>query len=1637
MVLPLVGRPEQRCLPGWPLSLGIEAQNAGCGTLLSLLAPPERPIMPHSASRIIDLPAGSPLLGEALGQLVFSGVDGEDANQYPEAVRVAIGEEAARLLGQRDPAAAKISVSPALAGNGTRIDVINDDMPFLLDSTLAELGERGYGLNLVAHPILAVERQASGQLIRVLGTASGRELAPVQRESYLHIELTNRLDETERASLAEALERIYRDIRAAVADWLPMRGRLAEIATRYRAYPPMLPADEIAEAVQFLDWLLADNFTFLGMREYRFEAPDMSSDPIPGDGLGILRDPDVKVLRRGQQMVVMTPEIRTFLKEPTPLFVQKANVKSRIHRRVYLDYVGVKILNTRGELEGELRVIGLFTSSAYNNAARSVPYLRHKVARVVERAGFDPASHSGKALLNVLENYPRDELFQVDIETLFRFSMDVLALTERPRLRALARVDRFDRFVSVMVYVPKDRYDTQVRLRIGDYLAEVYAGRVSAAYPAYPEGPLARTHYIIGRSDTPTPAIDREALEAGILAIVRTWADGLKDVLAEASPEKSQNWFGRYGGAFNAAYREAFSPAEAIADIAVMERLSADRAFAFDITRRAGDADVRASLKVFSHGKPVTLSQRVPILENLGFTVISERSYAIKPAREAGETVWLHDMTLERAKGGSIDLKALAGPLEQALEAIFAGRLEADRFNVLITEAGLSPREADILRAYSRYLRQIGVPYGQVYLADALARYPSATRGLMRTFDTKFNPDLPKKAGDRSHILAAIKEALLAEIDTITSLDDDRILRRMLNLIEATQRTNVYQQQADGALRPTIAFKFLCAAVEALPLPKPLYEIFVSSPDVEGLHLRFGQVARGGLRWSDRPMDFRTEILGLVKAQQVKNTVIVPVGAKGGFVPKLLPPSTDRDAWFAEGTRAYKIFIHALLDLTDTIREGRLVPPEQTLRYDGDDPYLVVAADKGTATFSDTANAISVERGHWLGDAFASGGSAGYDHKKMAITARGGWEAVKRHFREMDIDIQTMPFTVAGVGDMSGDVFGNGMLLSPAIRLVAAFDHRDIFIDPSPDPVTSFAERKRLFEKARSSWQDYDRGLISTGGGVFSRSAKKIPLSAEIRALLDLDAEEATPQMVMTAILKARVDLLWFGGIGTYVRGGAETDADVGDRANDAIRIAGADVRARVIGEGANLGMTQRGRIEAGMAGVRLNTDAIDNSAGVNSSDVEVNLKIALAIPEADGRLNRVDRNTLLAEMTDEVAGLVLRNNYLQSLALSLAERQGAALNAEMIDLMRALEAEGRLDRAVEFLPSNREVQERTSRGRGLTRAELAVLLAYAKLSLYDQLLASDVPDDPYLGFELRRYFPKAVQKRYPEAIEQHRLRREIVATQLTNAIINRCGPGIIVRLQGRTGRSVADIVRSYALARDVFAILDLNNGVDALDNRVNGQRQLELYATAADDAASRMLWFLRNVDFSPGLAALVARFGAAVKEAEAETRDLFAPEARGLRDQKLAALTEDRIPAPLAERFVDFPALALALDGALVSESTKKPVLDAIRTLFALGDQFDLAELQEKASALQPSDPFERLALDRASAASEEALRRIAIEVMKSDKGGSQAVADWAKARGGRVQHALRTIADLKAGSLNQAKLTVLGGLLSDLARG
>lgn len=1563
----------------------------------------------------------------------------EDLLRYDGRDIAALGEAAWGFFAERTPGQPKLRIAtPTGASELLRhtsvIEIVNDDMPFLLDSVMGELAERGVEPRLVVHPVFAVIRDPSGRLTGFQGL--GAPVRGASRESFIHIHLDRIAEEAQRAELIAALDTVLADVRLGVQDWRVMTARVGEVAAELKVNPPPLPKEEIEEAVAFLEWLAGDNFTFLGARDYVLDKDD-ALVPMPETGLGLLRSPDRRVLRTGTQLVQVTPELRAFMMEPKLLIVTKSAVRSKVHRRTHMDYIGIKRFDADGKLTGEFRIVGLFTSTAYTRSARTIPYLRHKVDAVIRRAGFDPDGHSGKALANVLDTYSRDELFQVDEDTLYQFAMLILQLEERPRVRVLSRYDRFDRFVSVYVFVPRDRYNSSVRIAIGRYLAEVYQGRMSAYYPFFPEGPLVRVHFIIGRDQGNCPRPDRATLEEAVGNIIRTWTDGLADALAVVhDPGRARELFQRYRNAFSEGYRASYSPLIAVDDIKVIAGLSAARPLSADFHRRTETFDGGTGLKVWSFGRPIPLSERVPVLENMGFRVVDEQTHHIKLDADNRPDVWLHDMVLERVGNGDVDLLDAKQRLEACFLVVMTGGAENDGYNALVLAAELAWRDVALIRAISRFLRQIRVPYSQDYMWTTLVLHAPVAAQIVRLFHVRFDPRLASmpdaRAARQEEIAAGIEQALAA----IQSLDEDRILRHFVNAVQAALRTNYYQIDAEGRPKAQIAIKFASRKLEGLPLPKPLYEIFVYSPRVEGVHLRFGKVARGGIRWSDRPQDFRTEVLGLVKAQQVKNAVIVPVGAKGGFVPKQMPKGGTREQVQAEGVAAYKLFISTLLDVTDNLGDDGVVAPEHVVRHDDDDPYLVVAADKGTATFSDIANGIALERGFWLGDAFASGGSAGYDHKKMGITARGAWESVKRHFREMDVNIGTMPFTCVGVGDMSGDVFGNGLLREMTTRLVAAFDHRDIFIDPDPDPARSFHERKRLFELPRSSWQDYDKSLISAGGGVYSRALKEIVLSPQAQAAIGFGKAKATPQEVMHAILKAPADLLFFGGIGTYVRASAETDDAVGDRANDAIRVTGADLRCKVVGEGANLGMTQRGRIEAALRGVRLNTDAIDNSAGVNTSDIEVNIKIALTRPVHDGRLAPDARNALLAGMTDDVAALVLRNNYQQPLSISLAERQGVGYLGFFSRLMQSLEAKNLLDRAVEYLPDDKEIDERRRRSAALTRPELSVLLAYAKLALKDELLESDVPDDPYLRRELRRYFPAPIAERFPDALSHHRLCREIIATQLANSIINRGGPQFVVRTEDQTGASAASIATAFTAVRESYGMIALNTEIDGLDNKISGGLQLDLYAAVQRLLRDRVVWFLRNVDLTKGLAGVVAHYREGIAAVDAALDGALTDEAMTARDGRVAELVAAGVPADLARRLAGLPALTAAPDIVLVAERTAKNIADVTATYFAAEAYFQLDRITRAAREIRVSDYFDRLALDRALDSIGDAERRMAAAMTSEGAAGAAAVAAWVGMRTADVQRIRAAVHEIANSGLTLSKLTVAASLLGDLVR-
>ncbi len=1559
----------------------------------------------------------------------------EDVLCYAVADLADLAERAFDFLKQRQPGGPKIRCETvALKKSSERkavtvIEIVNDDMPFLVDSVMGELAERRLTVQLVAHPVFGVWRD--GANLAVLGAADASGSA---RESFIHIHLEPIADEVVRADVVRALGEVLGEVRLAVQDWRAMLERANSIVADLKTNPPPLPVDEIAEAVQFLQWLLADNFTFLGVRNYTFDGNTL--EPDSDSALGIMRSPELRVLKHGENLLEYTPEIMEFLKEPRLLIIAKANIHARVHRRVYLDYVGIKRFDASGNLVGEQRIVGLFTSTAYTRTAHSIPYLRRKVAGVEARAGFVANSHSGKALTNVLEHFPRDELFQIDDDTLYRFALAILQLDERPRVRVLARRDRFDRFVSVLVFVPRERYDSHIRARIGDYLCGAFAGRVSAYYPFFPEGPLVRVHFIIGRSGGATPVIDSAALEREVAAIVRSWTDALNDALVLVNPaERARALFGRYRDSFSHAFQDSYAPSVAASDIHVIEALSEDRLLGVDFHHRMHEQQRTVGLKIWSLARPLPLSERVPVLENMGFKVVDERTYHIEPKGEGGRTIWFHDMLLERRDGAAIELDAGKARLEAAFLMVMRGLAENDGYNALTLAGGLGWRDVALIRALSRYLRQIRVPYSQDYMWATLVKHYVVVVDIVELYYARFDPR-PGAAEERAAKQKTIIEGIEKELQNVQSLDEDRILRHFVNVVQSAIRTNFFQTDAEGQPKAMITVKFKSGEIADLPLPRPLYEIFVYSPRVEGVHLRFGKVARGGIRWSDRPQDFRTEVLGLVKAQQVKNAVIVPVGAKGGFVPKHMPMGMPRDQVQAEGIATYKLFISTLLDITDNIHpDGTIVPPECVVRHEGDDPYLVVAADKGTATFSDIANALSIEHDYWLGDAFASGGSAGYDHKAMGITARGAWESVKRHFREMDVNIRETPFTCIGVGDMSGDVFGNGMLREQTTKLLAAFDHRDIFIDPDPDPVKAFAERQRLFDLPRSSWQDYDRSLISQGGGVYPRASKEIRLSAAVQKLFGV-GEAVTPQELMKAILKAPVDLLFFGGIGTYVRSSHESDEAAGDRANDAVRVTGAELRCKVIGEGANLGMTQRGRVEAALAGIRLNTDAIDNSAGVNTSDVEVNIKVALSRPLRAGSLTIEARNALLAEMTDEVARLVLRNNYQQTLALSVAQRRGLEDLGFQQRLMQMLEMRGQLDRAVEFLPDEMAIAERRKCNLSLTRPELAVLLAYAKLSLYNDLLNSTVPDDPYLGRELERYFPKEMSERYDDALHHHRLRREIIATQLTNSMINRGGATLIVRIADQTGALPPTIAAAFAAVRQSYDMVALNTEIDGLDNNVSGAMQLALYAMVQDLLLDRIVWALRHVDGRGGLEKTIAHYKDGIAEVAAVLDAALPKAAAAARDARLDDLTRAGVPEALARRLANLPLLKAAPDIVLVADRAKKPIADVTATYFATEAFFQLDRVIGAVPGIVVTDYFDRLALDRALNSIGDAERRLTAAIVGNGMAGVGAVEDWIKPRRAEVERIRAAIHEIAGSGLTLSKLSVAASLLADLAR-
>ncbi len=1605
---------------------------------------------------------------EVFSEAFFARIGSGDVDLHTPMQWAALVTGLLDFMQQRPAGRAVIRVlNPAdLHAGRSLLQIVTDDMPFLVD-TVSMIVSTHLQIHAVIHPVLKVVRDASGAL-QSLGDDSGNA------ESVMHFEIDRAADATEREQLQAQVEAALDDVRSAVNDWVAMRDKALAIASELPQRQLPLDAASVDEASEFMQWVADDNFTFLGYREYEVTDDDGERvlRAVNASGLGILHKSERSMAPRS---------LRTLAASELPqsgstdaIILTKTNARSHVHRSGYMDYIGVLKFGADGRPVAEQRFLGMFTSNAYMARPQDVPLVRQKVEAVMLRSGLKRDSHSGKSLANVLEMLPRDELFQSSEDELYATATGILEVRQRSRTRLFVRGDRYGRFFTCLVFVPRERFNTTVRERIEHLLKDGLRGEHLDSAVLMGDDVLARLYVVIRPriGDRPTP--DIAVLESGVATIVRNWYDDLRDALVQSRGEhEGVVLANRYAKSMPAGYVEDVSPMVAAEDIHQLSLLQGDNALRMSFYHPP-HAPEKLRFKVYRSGGDIALSEVLPQLENLGLRVLTEHVYEIP----GDAPLSIQDFEVQPVGRLTFSVEQVGALFEDAFEQIWRGQAESDGFNRLVLGAKLSWRQVAMLRGYCKYLLQTGATFSQAYMEETLNRYPAIAGLLVELFLAKFDPrrealsaEELKAAGatlavemhalipasvqaaqpalieglsavlsrPRDEQIRAVEQAIGVLLEEVSSLDEDRILRSFVALIRGTLRTSFFQKW-DGQHRGYISYKLDSHQVPELPKPVPYREIWVCAPRVEGIHLRFGAVARGGLRWSDRREDFRTEVLGLVKAQMVKNTVIVPVGSKGGFFVKKAPLGGDRDAQQAEGIACYRMFISGLLDITDNIVEGTMVPPHDVVRHDGDDPYLVVAADKGTATFSDIANAISIEHGFWLGDAFASGGSNGYDHKVMGITAKGAWESVKRHFRALGRDCQSQDFTCVGIGDMSGDVFGNGMLLSRHIRLQVAFDHRHIFFDPNPDIERSFVERERMFKLPRSSWDDYDKSLISAGGGVYPRSAKSIPLTPEVRAVLGLkaDVEHMAPSDLLSTILKAPVDLLWNGGIGTYVKSSAETHADVGDRANNALRVNGAELRCKVVGEGGNLGMTQKGRIEAAQHGVLLNTDFIDNSAGVDTSDHEVNIKILLNDAVQRGELSDDARNAQLAAMTDEVGQLVLWDNYRQNQAITLMEHQSVSRIGSMAHFIRTLEAEGTLDRQVENLPSEAELIERKSRGHGLTRPELAVLLSYDKIRLFQQLLDSDVPEDPYLSKELVRYFPAPLHEKYAEHMQRHRLKREIIATAVTNSTINRMGATFMMRMQEDTGQRPAAIAKAYTAAREILDARELWALVEALDSQVAEDTQIDAIKQVWSLLRHMTRWLLNRPGGSLDIAANVERYQAGVYALRKVLPEVLTPTGKADFSSTQEKWEGLGLPAELALRLARMPDLRAALDMVEVVQQSGQPMERVAGVFYELGEALDLEWLRGQIEALPVEGHWHAQARGSLLDELNHQHRALALQVlgMASERPDVSPVQAWLQRDDATLQHTRSMLAEILTQNADYPIASVAVRRLAQLAQ-
>ncbi|WP_026374885.1 NAD-glutamate dehydrogenase [Aestuariibacter salexigens] len=1390
----------------------------------------------------------SPLV-EAFARVLFSNISAEDLEDRNDSDLYGAALSLWNQFSKFDASKPMIRVfNPEISKHGwqsshTIVEIIVKDMPFLVDSVRMALNRLGINSHLLLHSPLTVQRNKDKQLEKFL--SDGEKNKSADKETIFLIEVDRQISKSAIDALSSELLSVVDEVSLAVDDWQPMRAKLKDIVAAVKKAPMPAGDDVKAQALTYLEWLNDHNFTLMGYRYYTVKAIEGDHRWVPDNdsSLGLMKN---SISDRERLISQMPASARDEALSHKPLILTKTNTRARVHRPAYMDYVGIKEFDKSGHVVGEHRFLGLYSASFYNSSATGLPILKEKIDRICKLSGYAPGSHAYKAFVNIIETYPRDELLQAGDQELGQIIRGIFQMQERGISRLFVRKDVFGRFFSCMVYVPRERYNTQLRKDTQALLKKAFNSDEEVEFTTYfSESVYARTHYIARVKDN-NAEYDVKDIENNIIELTKSWEDRLTAVIrAEFGEAKGKALEKKYDNAFSRSYKEHNLPSAALVDIEKLEMLSDQHTLDMLFYRpqeESKDSSI-VKLKLFHRDEPIHLSDVLPMLENFGLRVIDESPFSVKAAD--GSKNWIMDFSMMHARIQHMDMESAQTLFQDAFAKVWRGELEDDAFNRLILNGGLTGRKVTILRAYAKYMRQIGSSFSRDYIANTLSNYPDIATLLIELFEKRFDPSVRRSAKAEEKRIADIKERL----DQVSNLDDDRIIRRYLDLIMATLRTNFYQPDEHGNDKPYASFKMLPELIPGMPLPMPKFEIFVYSPRVEGVHLRGGKVARGGLRWSDRQEDFRTEILGLVKAQQVKNTVIVPVGAKGGFICKKLPVGQGRDAFLKEGQECYKIFIRSLLDITDNIVEGNIVPPKDVVRHDEDDPYLVVAADKGTATFSDIANGISDEFGFWLGDAFASGGSIGYDHKKMGITARGGWESVKRHFREIGIDCQTTDFTCVGVGDMAGDVFGNGMLLSEHTRIICAFNHMHIFFDPNPDAAASYKERQRLFNDPSLNWDDYDKSLISKGGGVFSRSAKAIKLTPEMKKWLGTRQVTMTPNELIHNALKMPVDLIWNGGIGTYVKGSKESHSDVGDRANDDVRVNGKEVRAKIIGEGGNLGLTQLGRVEFAANGGRVNTDFIDNVGGVDCSDNEVNIKILLNTLVSKGDLTVKQRNELLYAMTDDVAKIVIHDCYRQTQSISITHRAGVGQLKEQLRFIHGLEREGALNRELEFIPSDDEISDRLATKQGLTRPELSVLIAYGKMVLKERLNIPAITDNPYHGKLLIEAFPAMLRERFAEQMQEHPLRAEIIATKLTNNMVNDMGLNFVFRMQEETGANLEEITTSYAVVKGIFNMDKLWRDIEALDNKIDANLQLTLLDSMRRTLRRASRWYIRHGD--------------------------------------------------------------------------------------------------------------------------------------------------------------------------------------------